>query len=105
MAEHYPQSRITAVSNSRSQREFIWARAAERGLTNLNVLTVDMRAFDTSERFELLPVLCSGQEKRLAERMFQRWRMFFMACTELFRFHGGSEWFVSHYLFNRRSEG
>jgi cyclopropane-fatty-acyl-phospholipid synthase len=212
MAEHYPQSRITAVSNSRSQREFIWARAAERGLTNLTVLTADMRAFDTSERFdrvvsvemfehmrnyhqllsriagwlrpdgklfvhifchrqasylfdttepddwmgrhfftggimpsdhlllyfqhdmelrahwrvsgihywrtcedwlrrqdaqrsELLPVLCSGQEKRLAELMFQRWRMFFMACAELFRFHGGSEWFVSHYLFNRRSEG
>lgn len=31
MAEHYPKSRIAAVSNSAPQRKFIEARAAERG--------------------------------------------------------------------------
>jgi cyclopropane-fatty-acyl-phospholipid synthase len=41
MAEHFPNARITAVSNSSSQKRFIDARAAERGLGNLTVITCD----------------------------------------------------------------
>jgi cyclopropane-fatty-acyl-phospholipid synthase len=45
-AARFPASRITAVSNSRSQRAFIEARAAERGLGNLRVITADVRTLE-----------------------------------------------------------
>ena len=32
-----------------------------------------------------------------APRWFQRWRLFFLACEELFNYRGGSEWMVGHF--------
>jgi cyclopropane-fatty-acyl-phospholipid synthase len=45
MAERYPHSRITAVSNSQSQRRYIEGAAAARGFGNLTVITADMNEF------------------------------------------------------------
>jgi cyclopropane-fatty-acyl-phospholipid synthase len=46
MAARYPNSRITGVSHSRTQKEFIDAEARKRGLTNLTIITCDMNDFD-----------------------------------------------------------
>jgi cyclopropane-fatty-acyl-phospholipid synthase len=52
MAERFPEARITAVSNSGSQRAQIEAEAARRGLTNLTVVTADMNDFTTMDCFD-----------------------------------------------------
>ena len=52
MAGAYPNARITAVSNSASQGEFIRARARAQGLTNLVVVTADMNHFEPDRRFD-----------------------------------------------------
>jgi cyclopropane-fatty-acyl-phospholipid synthase len=46
MAEHFPNARITAVSNSRTQKQFIDARAAERDLRNLEIVTCDVNRLE-----------------------------------------------------------
>lgn len=52
MAALFPSARITAVSNSASQRLFIQGEAARRGIGNLTVTTADMNGFDTQDRFD-----------------------------------------------------
>ena len=210
IAERFPRSRITAVSNSRPQREHIEARCRERGLGNVRVITEDvnrlaldaaqfdravsvemfehvrnyqvlleriagwlrpggqlfvhifchrelmypfetardddwmgrhfftgglMPAADTFLHFqqhmvleqqwrlagthyektaeawlanqdahaeEILAVLGTTYGASRARLWHQRWRMFWMACAELFGFADGDEWLVGHYRFRRR---
>ena len=208
IAAHYPACRITSVSNSAPQREWIQERAGERRLDNITVLTEDMNRFDIQRRFDrivslemfehmrnytelfrrisgwlkpdgqffmhifchrsctyefndngpsdwmgrhffsggimpgadlparfqrdlqllrcdrwsgthyektanawlanmdagkdtILPLMAETYGAGQAEQWFQRWRIFFMACAELFGQFNGQEWFVSHYLFSR----
>lgn len=202
-AARYPTSQITALSGSRSQRAFIEARAAARGLTNLTVRTADLRdatfpaaAFDRIVSVEMLehvrnhaaalrkiagwlapdgalfvhvfahrayayPYEDAGATDWMAREFFtggimpsvdllpqlagalavddawqlpgthyartaeawhanlradraalaellggraavERWRLFFLACAELFGYADGREWLVAHYRFRHR---
>ncbi len=209
MAKKYPNSKITGVSNSRTQKIFIDAEAKKRGLTNLTIITADMNVFQTDEKFdrivsvemfehmrnykvlmnklsgflvergkmfihifthkylaylyevkddsdwmskyffsggvmpsdhlllyfaddfkidkhwrvngthygktsqawlknmdknkaEIMPLFEQTYGKDQAVKWWVYWRIFYMACAELWAFRKGEEWFVSHYLFEKR---
>lgn len=52
MAEKFPKARITGVSNSRTQKEFIEGEATRRGLKNLRIITCDMNRFEPNNEVE-----------------------------------------------------
>jgi methylase of polypeptide subunit release factors len=49
VAERFPNCKITGISNSNSQREYILTTAKERGLHNVNIATGDISTFDLPE--------------------------------------------------------
>jgi len=52
IAEHYPDCRVLAISNSRTQRDFIRAQCRRLGFDNVDVQTADVADFDTERRFD-----------------------------------------------------
>lgn len=50
----------------------------------------------------LEPILGEIYGRDQTTRWSVRWRLFFMACEELFGYRNGEEWLVSHYRFGKR---
>ncbi|KAJ6494955.1 S-adenosyl-L-methionine-dependent methyltransferase [Mycena vulgaris] len=46
LAQKYPKSRVTGLSNSTTQKAHIDATAKARGITNLEIITADVNTFD-----------------------------------------------------------
>jgi cyclopropane-fatty-acyl-phospholipid synthase len=72
-----------------AEREWVvggehYARTAEAWLDNM-----------TAYRDEIVDVLGSTSA-------YNEWRVFFLACAELWGYRGGREWQVSHYRFSKR---
>ena len=57
-----------------------------------------------AKKSTIMPILAETYGEVNAAQWFMRWRIFFMACAELFGYDEGQEWFVGHYLFERRVE-
>jgi cyclopropane-fatty-acyl-phospholipid synthase len=105
MAERYPASRITAVSNSHSQRAAIEAAASERGLTNIKVITRDMNDFQAPYRFDRVVSVemfehmsnWAGLLERVAGRLFLH---VFTHRDTPYRFdmNDKSDWIAQHFF-------
>jgi len=51
----------------------------------------------------IMPMINATYGAEHASQWWMRWRIFFMACAELFGYANGQEWWVSHYLFEPKS--
>jgi cyclopropane-fatty-acyl-phospholipid synthase len=74
IADRYPACGVTSVSNSAPQRRHIEKTAAQRGLTNLRVLTRDMNNFDTDGRFDRIVSVEMFEHMRNWGELFRRIR-------------------------------
>lgn len=55
-----------------------------------------------AHRQEIMPLLARTYGEADATKWWVRWRVFFMACAELWGYQNGDEWHVSHYRFVKR---
>jgi len=58
---------------------------------------------DRKDAVERILIAEFGPEE--GRRAYHRWRLFFLACAELFNYARGSEWIVSHYLLQKSIDG
>ncbi|MGH8482240.1 MAG: SAM-dependent methyltransferase, partial [Nevskiaceae bacterium] len=89
LAARYPAAQVVALSNSAGQREFIEARARERGLANLRVLTGNVVEFDPSIRAADAALLGTNQswnfDRILSVEMFEHMRNYQALLAKLAR--------------------
>ena len=72
MAECFPKSKITAVSNSNDQRQFIEERCEERNLKNVEIITADMNDFETAKLFDRVVSIEMFEHMRNYEKLLGR---------------------------------
>lgn len=111
MAEHYPESRVTSVSNSGSQRKYIENQAHARGLDNLEVITCDINDFEPEGQFDRVVSVEMFEHVRNHRKLFgqiKSWLKPGGKCfvhifshqndTYLFEAQGPKDWMSRHFF-------
>lgn len=83
-AARYPNARVTGLSNSHGQREYILARARERQLDNLQVITANAAGFDTEKRYDRIVSVEMLEHTRNTEALFARMARWLLPDGRLF---------------------
>ncbi|KAF8197879.1 S-adenosyl-L-methionine-dependent methyltransferase [Pholiota molesta] len=74
LAEKYPNSRITGLSNSATQKQHIDGTAKARGLTNIEIITADVNThdFDKSNRFDRILTIEMFEHMKNYQALFKK---------------------------------
>jgi cyclopropane-fatty-acyl-phospholipid synthase len=67
-----------------------YAKTSEAWLKNMD-----------AHKAEIMPLFAVTYGKDEALKWWVYWRIFYMACAELWNYNDGDEWIVSHYLFHK----
>jgi cyclopropane-fatty-acyl-phospholipid synthase len=67
-----------------------YAKTSEAWLANMD-----------KHKAEIMPLFEETYGKSQAVKWWVYWRLFYLACAELWNFNQGNEWIVSHYLFHK----
>jgi cyclopropane-fatty-acyl-phospholipid synthase len=110
-AARFPSSRFVGLTNSRSQREFILARAGAQGLDNIEVVAGDINVFEADRQFDRIVSIEMFEHVRNYEQLLQRIAGWMHADARLFvhvfahaRFaypyevRGESDWMAEHFF-------
>jgi cyclopropane-fatty-acyl-phospholipid synthase len=84
MAQRYPKSNITGVSNSRTQKEYIDSEARQRKIKNLTVLTADMNTLRTPKKFDRIVSVEMFEHMRNYQLLLEKVSSFLAAHGKLF---------------------
>ena len=84
MAENYPKSQVTAVSNSKDQRLFIEKKCQERGFENVKVITADMNVFTIDEKFDRIVSVEMFEHMRNYEQLLDKVSSWLQPSGKLF---------------------
>ncbi len=111
MAERFPSSSITALTNSATQKAHVEATAAARGIRNVTVVRCDINAFEPAGRFNRVVSVEMFEHVRNHRRLFERiarWleddgRLFVHVFAHrefayLFEDEGGDDWMSRHFF-------
>ncbi len=72
MAQAYPRSTFTGVSNSRTQKIYIDEQARQRGLTNLTIMTADMNTFEAPATYDRVVSVEMFEHMRNYEKLLEK---------------------------------
>jgi len=72
IAEHYPGCRITAVSNSRTKKQFIESRCRERGTRNIEVVTANVADYLATADYDRIVSVEMFEHMRNYETLLER---------------------------------